>query len=121
MTALRIGITCYPTFGGSGIVATEVGLALARRGHLVQRRGLTGRGGGLRLASSVERAQVPLAVGRGALASAAAVHGGHQQPALVMNAGTPEHLDKGCRMSHPGLFELRHPQHLDPSALGQAG
>jgi N-acetyl-alpha-D-glucosaminyl L-malate synthase BshA len=35
VTALRIGITCYPTFGGSGIVATEVGLALARRGHLV--------------------------------------------------------------------------------------
>jgi L-malate glycosyltransferase len=35
MTALRIGITCFPTFGGSGIVATEIGLALARRGHVV--------------------------------------------------------------------------------------
>lgn len=30
---MKIGITCYPTFGGSGIVATELGLALARRGH----------------------------------------------------------------------------------------
>lgn len=32
---LRIGITCFPTFGGSGIIATELGLALARRGHSV--------------------------------------------------------------------------------------
>jgi N-acetyl-alpha-D-glucosaminyl L-malate synthase BshA len=32
---LRIGITCYPTFGGSGIVATEIGVALARRGYQV--------------------------------------------------------------------------------------
>jgi N-acetyl-alpha-D-glucosaminyl L-malate synthase BshA len=32
---LRIGITCYPTIGGSGIVATELGVALARRGHEV--------------------------------------------------------------------------------------
>ena len=30
-----VGITCFPTFGGSGIVATEVGLELARRGHRV--------------------------------------------------------------------------------------
>ena len=29
---MRIGITCYPTFGGSGVVATELGIALARRG-----------------------------------------------------------------------------------------
>jgi N-acetyl-alpha-D-glucosaminyl L-malate synthase BshA len=29
---VRIGITCYPTFGGSGVVATELGIALARRG-----------------------------------------------------------------------------------------
>jgi N-acetyl-alpha-D-glucosaminyl L-malate synthase BshA len=29
---LKIGITCYPTFGGSGVVATELGLALARGG-----------------------------------------------------------------------------------------
>src|SRR5216683_1871102 len=29
---MRIGITCYPTFGGSGVVATELGVALARRG-----------------------------------------------------------------------------------------
>jgi len=32
---LRIGITCYPTFGGSGVVATEIGMAMARRGHKV--------------------------------------------------------------------------------------
>ncbi len=32
---MRIGITCYPTYGGSGAVATELGLALARRGHEV--------------------------------------------------------------------------------------
>ena len=32
---LSIGISCYPTFGGSGIVATELGAALARRGHRV--------------------------------------------------------------------------------------
>ena len=30
---MRIGITCYPTFGGSGAVATELGLELAKRGH----------------------------------------------------------------------------------------
>src|SRR6202050_4645321 len=30
---MRIGITCYPTYGGSGIVATELGLELADRGH----------------------------------------------------------------------------------------
>lgn len=32
---LRIGITCYPTTGGSGIIGTEIGLELARRGHQV--------------------------------------------------------------------------------------
>jgi N-acetyl-alpha-D-glucosaminyl L-malate synthase BshA len=32
---LKIGITCYPTAGGSGIVATELGKELARRGHSV--------------------------------------------------------------------------------------
>ena len=30
---LRIGITCYPTYGGSGVVASELGLQLARLGH----------------------------------------------------------------------------------------
>jgi L-malate glycosyltransferase len=30
---MKIGITCYPTYGGSGAVATELGLALAERGH----------------------------------------------------------------------------------------
>lgn len=30
---MKIGITCYPTYGGSGAVATELGLVLARRGH----------------------------------------------------------------------------------------
>ena len=29
----RVGIACYPTYGGSGVVATELGLALADRGH----------------------------------------------------------------------------------------
>lgn len=32
---MNIGITCYPTFGGSGVVATEIGIALASRGHKV--------------------------------------------------------------------------------------
>jgi L-malate glycosyltransferase len=32
---LNIGITCYPTYGGSGIVATELGMELAARGHEV--------------------------------------------------------------------------------------
>jgi N-acetyl-alpha-D-glucosaminyl L-malate synthase BshA len=32
---VNIGITCYPTYGGSGIVATELGLELAMRGHEV--------------------------------------------------------------------------------------
>jgi N-acetyl-alpha-D-glucosaminyl L-malate synthase BshA len=32
---MRIGITCYPTEGGSGVVATELGKDLARRGHEV--------------------------------------------------------------------------------------
>lgn len=35
MTAMRIGVTCFPSFGGSGIVATEIGLGMARRGHQV--------------------------------------------------------------------------------------
>ena len=30
---MKIGITCYPTYGGSGVVATELGKALAREGH----------------------------------------------------------------------------------------
>ncbi|HEV2113818.1 MAG TPA: N-acetyl-alpha-D-glucosaminyl L-malate synthase BshA [Terriglobales bacterium] len=30
---LKIGITCYPTYGGSGVVATELGMELAQRGH----------------------------------------------------------------------------------------
>ena len=32
---MKIGITCYPTFGGSGVVATELGLELSKRGHEV--------------------------------------------------------------------------------------
>jgi len=32
---MRIGITCYPTYGGSGVVATELGLELASLGHEV--------------------------------------------------------------------------------------
>ena len=30
-----IGIVCYPTYGGSGVVATELGLELSKRGHEV--------------------------------------------------------------------------------------
>ncbi|MEI7811727.1 MAG: N-acetyl-alpha-D-glucosaminyl L-malate synthase BshA [Ignavibacteria bacterium] len=32
---MKIGITCYPTYGGSGVVATELGKALASKGHQV--------------------------------------------------------------------------------------
>ncbi len=32
---MKIGITCYPTYGGSGVVATELGIGLAKRGHCV--------------------------------------------------------------------------------------
>ena len=32
---MKVGITCYPTYGGSGAVATELGIALSRRGHEV--------------------------------------------------------------------------------------
>src|SRR3954463_8628148 len=34
-TLMKIGITCYPTYGGSGVVATELGIELAQRGHEV--------------------------------------------------------------------------------------
>ena len=30
---MKIGIVCYPTYGGSGVIATELGKALARKGH----------------------------------------------------------------------------------------
>jgi N-acetyl-alpha-D-glucosaminyl L-malate synthase BshA len=32
---MKIGITCFPTFGGSGLIASEIGLAMADRGHTV--------------------------------------------------------------------------------------
>ena len=32
---MKIGIVCYPTFGGSGVVATELGKALAAKGHRI--------------------------------------------------------------------------------------
>ena len=32
---MKIGIACYPTYGGSGVVASELGLELAKRGHEV--------------------------------------------------------------------------------------
>lgn len=35
MKTIKIGIVCYPTFGGSGVVATELGKALAQEGHSV--------------------------------------------------------------------------------------
>ena len=34
-SSLRIGIACFSTFGGSGVVATEIGMVLGRRGHRV--------------------------------------------------------------------------------------
>jgi L-malate glycosyltransferase len=33
--SMKIGIVCYPTYGGSGVVATELGKALAKAGHKV--------------------------------------------------------------------------------------
>ena len=50
---MRIGITCYPTYGGSGVVATELGIELAALGHEVhfisysQPFRLTGRDNGI--------------------------------------------------------------------------
>ena len=35
VSKMRIGIVCYPTYGGSGVVATELGLALAAKGHQI--------------------------------------------------------------------------------------
>lgn len=35
MRPLKIGITCYPSVGGSGIIATELGKLLAEKGHQV--------------------------------------------------------------------------------------
>lgn len=35
MECIKIGIVCYPTFGGSGVVATELGKALAKEGHKI--------------------------------------------------------------------------------------
>ena len=30
---MKIGVVCYPTYGGSGVVATELGIQLAKKGH----------------------------------------------------------------------------------------
>lgn len=35
MEKMKIGITCYPTYGGSGVIATELGKSLAKRGHSI--------------------------------------------------------------------------------------
>jgi N-acetyl-alpha-D-glucosaminyl L-malate synthase BshA len=35
LKSLKIGIVCYPTYGGSGVVATELGIGLAKKGHKV--------------------------------------------------------------------------------------
>ncbi len=32
---MKIGIVCYPTYGGSGVLATELGMSLAEKGHEV--------------------------------------------------------------------------------------
>ena len=42
---VNIGIVLYPTFGGSGVVATELGLELAARGHQVHFISYTSRPG----------------------------------------------------------------------------
>jgi N-acetyl-alpha-D-glucosaminyl L-malate synthase BshA len=34
-TPLRIGVACFSTFGGSGVIASEIGMSMARRGHRV--------------------------------------------------------------------------------------
>jgi N-acetyl-alpha-D-glucosaminyl L-malate synthase BshA len=49
---MKIGITCYPTYGGSGIVATELGMELALRGHEVH---FISYSHPIRLDSSLER------------------------------------------------------------------
>ena len=33
---MKIAIVCYPTFGGSGVIATELGMSLAKKGHVIQ-------------------------------------------------------------------------------------
>lgn len=61
---MKIGITCYPTYGGSGAMATELGLELARRGHDVH---FITYDSPFRLRGYVERAtfhQVDTSVGR---------------------------------------------------------
>ncbi len=35
MDKLNIGVVCYPSYGGSGVIATELGMAVAKRGHSV--------------------------------------------------------------------------------------
>src|SRR5262245_4774281 len=35
LTPMNIGMVCFPTYGGSGVVATELGIALANKGHKV--------------------------------------------------------------------------------------
>ncbi|HRD06076.1 MAG TPA: N-acetyl-alpha-D-glucosaminyl L-malate synthase BshA, partial [Saprospiraceae bacterium] len=32
---MNIGVVCYPTYGGSGVVATELGLGLAKKGYQI--------------------------------------------------------------------------------------
>ena len=32
---MKIGVVCYPTYGGSGVVATELGIELSKRGHCI--------------------------------------------------------------------------------------
>jgi len=35
MRQLKIGIVCYPTYGGSGVIASEIGMGMAKRGHKI--------------------------------------------------------------------------------------
>ena len=32
---MKVGVVCYPTYGGSGVVATELGIQMAKKGHEV--------------------------------------------------------------------------------------
>jgi N-acetyl-alpha-D-glucosaminyl L-malate synthase BshA len=64
---MKIGIVCYPTYGGSGVIATELGMALAARGHQIHfisyampmRLGLEGYQGNVYF-HEVEMASYPL-------------------------------------------------------------
>ena len=95
---MKIGITCYPTYGGSGVVATELGIELAARGHEVhfitssQPFRLTGR-----------EAEHPLPRSRRLQLSALRV------PALRPRARHPHGRGRRVLLARPAARPLRHP------------